>query len=183
MNPIKVRTYLERSLRRITRREDGASTIELAIMFPILVILFVGTAELGRLFYTYNTLAKATHVGARYLSTSRNAVNGTNAEKILAKNEAKNLVVCGIKSTSATACNGQTPVVPGLTVSNVLICDNFSTPCSPTLTASTVKYFRVEITGYTYAAGVFDLASKTGTTSTTFYFPLRPGTEARWMQQ
>lgn len=182
MNALKIPGYLADRLTRITQREDGSSTIELAIIFPILVILFVGTAELGRLFYTYNTLAKATYVGARYLSTSRNAVNGTATEKTNAQNEAKNLVVCGIKSTSATACNGQTPVVPGLTVSNVSICDNFSTPCSPALAGGSIKYFKVEITGYTYSAGVFNLASKTGFAQSTFYFPLQPGTEARWMQ-
>jgi TadE-like protein. len=182
MNPIKIPGYMEKLLTRMTQREDGSSTIELAIIFPILVVLFVGTAELGRLFYTYNTLAKATYVGARYLSTSRNAVNGTAGEKTAAKNEAKNLVVCGVKSTSATGCNGQTPVVPGLTVSNVSICDNFSTPCSPALAAGSIKYFKVEITGYTYSAGVFNLASKTGLAQSTFYFTLTPGTEARSMQ-
>jgi Flp pilus assembly protein TadG len=183
MNPFKMPGDLKDRLTRIARREHGASTIELAILFPILVILFAGTAELGRMFYTYTTLAKATNVGARYLSTSRNAVNGTATEKTNAKNEARNLVVCGIKSTSSTACNGQTPVVPGLTTANVLICDNFSgAACSPALAGGSVKYFKVEITGYTYAAGVFNLAGKTGMTSTTFYFPLRPGTEARWMQ-
>jgi TadE-like protein len=182
MNPFKIPGYLRGRLTRITQREDGASTIELAILFPILVILFAGTAELGRMFYYYTTLAKATNVGARYLSTSRNAVNGTATQKTLAKNEARNLVVCGIQSTAADACTGQTPVVPGLTVANVLICDNFSTPCSPALAGGSVKYFKVEITGYTYQAGVFNLAGKTGVTPTTFYFPLRPGTEARWMQ-
>ena len=181
MNRIKIPTYLKR-LKRMMWREDGASTIELAIMFPILVILFVGTAELGRLFYTYNTLSKATAVGARYLSTSRNVVNGTTSQKADAKQEAKNLVVCGIKSTSSTACNGQTPVVPGITTANVLICDNFSTACSPALAGGSVKYFRVEIQNYTFAAGVFNLAGKTGFASATFYFPLKPGTEARWMQ-
>ena len=183
MNPFKILTSLEDRLRRLTQRDDGASTIELAIMFPLLMILFVGTAELGRMFYYYTTLAKATNVGARYLSTSRNAVNGTVTQKTNARNEAKNLVVCGIKSIAANACNGQTPVVPGLTTANVLICDNFSgAACSPALAGGSVKYFKVEITGYTYQAGVFNLASKTSLGSSTFYFPLQPGTETRWMQ-
>jgi Flp pilus assembly protein TadG len=182
MKAIKIPRYLEALPARITRREDGASTTELAIIFPLLVLLFVGTAELGRLIYTYTTLSKATAVGARYLSTSRNAVNGTSTEKADAKQQAKNLVVCGIKSTSATACNGQTPVVPGLTTANVLICDNFSTACSPALAGGSVKYFKVQITGYTYSAGVFNLASKTGLAQSTFYFAISPGTEARWMQ-
>ena len=182
MNLGKIRSSIEKCVSRVTRREDGSSTIELAIMLPLLVLLFAGTAELGRLFYTYTTLSKATAVGARYLSTSRNAVNGTTTEKANAKIEAKNLVVCGIKSTSATACTGQTPVVPGLTTANVNICDNFSTPCSPALNASPIKYFKVEITGYTYAAGVFNLADKTGLAQSTYYFALKPGTEARSMQ-
>lgn len=167
----------------MTRREDGSSTIELAIVFPMLMLLFVGTAELGRLLYTYTTLAKATSVGARYLSTSRNAVNGTTTEKNNAKQEAKNLVVCGIKSTSTTACTGQTPVVRGLTTANVLICDNFSTACTPALAAGSTKYFRVEIQNYTYLAGVWNVETQTGTPASTFYFLLKPGTEARSMQQ
>lgn len=182
MKRINIGTYEEDWLTRIVRREHGSSTIELAIIFPVMVLLFVGTAELGRLFYTYTTLSKATAVGARYLSASRDAVNGTDTQKTNAKTEAKNLVVCGIKSTAANACTGQTTVVPGLTTANVLICDNFSTPCTPALSAGTIKYFKVEITGYTYSAGVFNLAGKTGFTSTTFYFPLKPSTEARSMQ-
>jgi len=181
MSSNRIWRNLQRRLRQITQWENGSSTIEFAIMLPLLVIIFAGTAELGRLFYTYTTLAKATAVGARYLSTSRNAVNGTSQEKIDAKNWAKNLVVCGVQSISATACNGQTPVVPGLTTANVLICDNFSTACSPALAGGSIKYFKVEIQNYTYAAGTFNLASLTGKTSTTFYFPLKPGTESRWM--
>ena len=181
MNRIKITTRLQDRLRRMTGREEGSSTVELAIVFPILVLLFVGTAEMGRLLYTYTTLAKATNVGARYLSTSRNAINGTSSQKANALQEARNLVVCGIKSTATDACTGH-EIISGLTTANVLICDNFSTACSPALSGGSVKYFRVEITGYTYAPGVWDLATQAGLTSTTFYFPLEPGTEARSMQ-
>jgi Flp pilus assembly protein TadG len=143
--------------------------------------MFVGTAELGRLFYTYTTLAKATKVGARYLSTSRNAVNGTTAEKTIAKNEARNLVVCGIKSPLANGCDNQTTIVPGLTTANVTICDNFSVPCNPVIPAGPVKYYKVEISDYTHSPGVWNLASMTGLGSSTFYFPLKPSTEMRYM--
>ena len=182
MNRLKT-TALDQWLARITKHEQGSSIIELAIVFPILLLLFVGAAELGRLFYTYTTLSKATYVGARYLSTSRDAVNGLTAQaKTDAKNVAKNLVVCGINSISPNACNGQTPVVPGLTTANVLICDNFSTPCSPPLAAGPVRYFRVEIQDYTYAPGVLNLSTMSGGASSAIYFPLKPGTETRWMQ-
>lgn len=155
--------------------------IELAIMFPVLILLFVGAAELGRLFYTYNTLAKGCNVGARYLSTSRNVVSGTSTEIADEKTKAKNLVVCGIASTSATACNGQTPIVTGLDITKVNICDNFAVACSPALPASTTKYFRVEITNYTFSRGIFNLASKEGQPNNKVYFALRPGVETRYV--
>ncbi len=177
MNARNMLANLKDMLGRIFKREDGSSTIELAIVFPILLILFVGTAELGRLFYTYTTLAKATNVGARYLSTSRNVVNGTATEIATAKTEARNLVVCGFKLD----CANQTPVVVGLTTANVNICDNFSVPCSPVIPAGTVKLFRVEIQSYTYSAGVWNLATMTGKASSTFYFALKPGTEMRYI--
>jgi Flp pilus assembly protein TadG len=55
---------LKQLITDLARREKGNATVELAIVFPILLLLFVGTAELGRLFYTYTTLAKATKTGA-----------------------------------------------------------------------------------------------------------------------
>jgi Flp pilus assembly protein TadG len=173
--------HLKYRLSRIVRGEDGGSIVELAIVFPILLILFVGTAELGRLFYTYTTLAKATKVGARYLSTSRNAVNGTAAEKAIAKYEARNLVVCGVKSPLADGCAGQTPIVPGLTAGNVTVCDNFSVACNPVIPAGPIKHFKVEITNYSYSPGVWNLATMTGLSNSTFYFQLKPGTQMRYM--
>ena len=156
--------------------------IELAIMFPVLFMLFVGCAELGRLFYTYTSMAKGCEVGARYLSTSRNVVNGTAQQIADEKTKAKNLVVCGIASTDPNACNGQTPIVSGLTTTNVNICDNFAVACNPAIPAGTTKFFRVEITGYTFSHGVFNLATATGQPSSQFYFSLTPGVRMRHIQ-
>jgi Flp pilus assembly protein TadG len=174
--------YLKNRISRTVRREDGSSIIELAIVFPILLILFVGTAELGRLFYTYTTLAKATKVGVRYLSTSRNAVNGTATEITAAKNEARNLVIYGCKDRGAAPCSTAAPIVVGLTTANVTICDNFAVACNPVIPADTIKYFRVEITNYNYAPGGWNLATMTGLANGTFYGnALKPSTEMRYM--
>jgi Flp pilus assembly protein TadG len=182
MDALDMLAHLKYSLSRIVRRDDGGSIIELAIVFPILLILFVGTAELGRLFYTYTTLAKATKVGARYLSTSRNAVNGTATEISTAKNQARNLVVYGCPNRTVAPCSTTPPIVAGLTTANVIICDNFSVPCVPALAGGPIKYFKVEITNYTYSPGTWNLASMTGLANATFYFPLQPATEIRHMQ-
>jgi hypothetical protein len=70
-----------------------------------------------------------------------------------------------------------------MTTANVNICDNFAVPCNPVIPADTIKYFRVEITNYTYAPGVWNLATMTGLANGTFYGnALKPSTEMRSMQ-
>src|SRR6185369_5968508 len=109
-----------RHLFRLTRSERGSATVELAIVFPILLMLFAATAELGRLFSTYTTLAKATKVGARYLSTAKEAessdVNISGPSSPLQR-KVKCLVVTGYTDIDA---NGNC-VDGGGTVRNTLV--------------------------------------------------------------
>src|SRR5262245_65674338 len=53
------------------RAERGTQLVELSIVLPILLVLIGATAEFGLYYNTYLTLAKATRVGARYLSGKR----------------------------------------------------------------------------------------------------------------
>src|SRR5215216_7703518 len=74
-------------LHRFGRDDRGLQLVEAAIVVPIFMVLFAATAEFGRYFYEYTTLAKAARVGARYLVTAKVDCNqGTLA---------KNLVVFG----------------------------------------------------------------------------------------
>ena len=82
------------AVKKFLRRENGTQMIEFAIVFPVLLLMFAGVTELGRLFYQYTTLAKATRAGARYLSTQQNVGTSTTA--------AKNIVICG----NAGGCGG-----------------------------------------------------------------------------
>jgi Flp pilus assembly protein TadG len=144
--------------------------IELAIAFPILLILFVGSVELGRLFYTYTTLAKATEVGARYLSTQRDAASTDAATLAAVTSRTQNLVVCGY-----TDCTGHTPIVSGLSAATNI---KVTLPVA----GATVQYVKVEIQSFNFKSGVFNLAAKTGTANTTYYFGLAPATQMRYMQ-
>ena len=156
--------------RAACKRDDGNSMIECAILMPILILLFVGAAEVGRMFYTYTTLAKATKVGARYISTSRLAT-GTSTERTQVSNEAKNLVVCGV----ITDCTLQTPILPGLTTSNVSV-------TLPTVGVNPT-FVRVSITGYLFHTGAFNLAARLGVTNATIYntTSITPGTTMRYI--
>lgn len=95
--------------------QRGVAAVEAAFLLIPLVILTLGIAELGRVFYQYNTIAKATRDGARYLSMM---APGTGHAA------AKCLVVTG-----TPACSGPA-LVEGLEVANVSICD--ATTCAGT---------------------------------------------------
>lgn len=106
---IRLHRRLRRSakLRVFTRDERGIQLVELAIVLPILMILFAATAEFGRFFYEYTTLSKAARGGARYLVTTSVCP--------ISDAQAKNLVVYG-----NTAGTGD-PVISGLSTDNVQV--------------------------------------------------------------
>lgn len=94
-------------LNRFRRDEQGVQLIEMAIVIPILLVLFAGVAEFGRYFYEYTTLAKASRLGTRYLA-SKSLGSSINYEAL-----AKNIVVYG-----NTAGSGS-PILSGLSADNV----------------------------------------------------------------
>lgn len=101
----------------VLRDDRGVQLAELAIVLPIFLLLFGATAEFGRYFYEYSTLAKASRVGARYLSTA----SVTTADDTAAKN----IVVYG--NTAGTG----TPILTGLTTANVQVVRQGGVPAVP----------------------------------------------------
>jgi Flp pilus assembly protein TadG len=128
--------------RRSSRHESGAQLAELAIVTPIFLLLLAAAAEFGMYFYTYNTLAKATRVGARYL-TAKVFTDGE-------KTKARNLVVCG----SLNTCTTGSEILSGLTTGKVSITSSGGTTFFP-------QTVTVQITGFSYQP-LFDLGSLTG---------------------
>jgi Flp pilus assembly protein TadG len=124
-------------LQRFAREESGLQLVELAIVIPIFLMLFAATAEFGRYFYEYTTLAKASLVGARYLSTAPVLPN----EDVIAKK----IVVYGNPAGSGS------PILTGLTTTNVVITREGGVPVLP----DTVK---VEIVGYQHQP-IFNLGA------------------------
>jgi len=77
------------------RRQGGLAAVELAILLPVFLMLMLGTAELGRACYEFNTLHKAVREGARFLSAR--ALNGAGVVDMSAADQltARRLVVFG----------------------------------------------------------------------------------------
>ncbi len=57
-----------RALRNTDRRERGANLVEMAVVLPLLLMLLMGVADVGRAFYSYVTLTNAVREGARFAS-------------------------------------------------------------------------------------------------------------------
>lgn len=81
-----------------TRRrhgQRGVATIEFAICTPILFFLMLGTAEIGRLMFQYNTLVKTVRDGARHAAGhARTAARVIDITQQL-RDQTRNLVVSG----------------------------------------------------------------------------------------
>ncbi|HEV2885084.1 MAG TPA: TadE/TadG family type IV pilus assembly protein [Pyrinomonadaceae bacterium] len=157
-----------RALRRLRRffkanrglkNERGVQLVELAIVVPILVMLFAATAEFGRYFYEYTTLSKASRAGARYLATAPVLP----AEDVAAKN----IVVYG--NTAGTG----SPILYGLTTANVTITRQGGVPVVP----QTVK---VQITDFKHQP-LFNLGKLSNNQSLSLNVDVKPSVTMRYL--
>jgi Flp pilus assembly protein TadG len=124
-------------LQRFRRDESGLQLVEVTIVVPMLLVLLAATAEFGRYFYEYTTLAKAARVGTRYLSTAPTVPQSDT--------DATNLVIYG-------NINGDgTPILPKLGTGNIKILRQGGTPVIP-------EKVTVQINGYKHEP-IFDLGA------------------------
>jgi hypothetical protein len=123
--------------------------VELAIVLPILLLLFAAAAEFGRYFYEYTTLAKGTRMAARYLLTER-----TNGDDDAC---AKNLLVYGNFAGTGN------PIVTGLETSNVEI--KRRNIAGEDLTGGVPDTVSIKIVNYQHTS-LFDLGGLTRSSTT-----------------
>lgn len=146
-------------LQRFRRDERGIQLVEVSIVLPIFLILFAATAEFGRFFYEYTTLAKAARVGTRYLITA--------PVKASQDTTAKNIVVYGNPAGTGTA------ILLGLETSHVVITREGGVPVLP----ETVK---VQIIGYKHQP-IFDLGSLINSKALSLNIDVKPSVTMRYL--
>jgi TadE-like protein len=133
-------SYFKRSERVTRHRQRGASTVELAIIFPFMLLLVAGTVEFGRAFLHYNTLHKAARDGARYLgdtvtvSELNGGFNFDNDPRVI---DAKNLTAYG-------SVGAGTPLLPDLSPNNVVV----SSPDDGHISVSVTYNYQMAIPGF-----------------------------------
>ena len=80
----------------------GQAMVEMALTFPVLVILLVGAAELARVAYSAIEASNAAHAGAQYASQSGYTATDTTGISNAAAADAANL--SGLSTTSSITC-------------------------------------------------------------------------------
>src|ERR1051326_8838272 len=120
--------------RLLSRDRKGSALVELAIGSAGLVAVFTGRFQFGFPFLQYNNLENAVARGARYASVATYD-SATTTPSSAFQTAVQNMVLYG--STTA----GTSPVLPGLTTSNVTLTVPFTNGIPTAMT--------VAITGYT----------------------------------
>ena len=153
-------------LLRFRRDEQGVQLVEIAIVIPILLMMFAALGEFGRYFYEYTTLAKAARVGGRFMAAKPLSSPTTDWQLL-----AKRLVVYG--NTAGTG----SPVLPGLTVANVDLIFEGGTYEDGAGVPATVT---VKIKDYEHAP-IFDLGKLTKIKSLSLNVDVKPSITMHYM--
>lgn len=101
--------------------ERGVAMVEFAVILPLLLMIFLGIAELGRALLFYQRLTQAAETGARYAARAFGAVDATDcsaqANWASVRLDTENVVIYG------QVAGGGQPVVPGLDSADSALAD------------------------------------------------------------
>ena len=151
-------------LARLARNERGVQLAELAIVLPLLVVMFAATAEFGRYFYAYTTLAKGARGGARYLAGA--------CVKSYEDTNAKNIVVFG------NAAGTGSPILPGLAATNISIVRKDA--AGNVVVAGVPQTVAVTVSGFNFQP-VFDLGGLMRNNGLSLNIALNPSVTMRYL--
>jgi Flp pilus assembly protein TadG len=86
-------------------KDAGQSLIELALTLPLLVLLLIGAAELGRLAYYSIEVSNAARAGVAYGAQNHVTASNFTAMQTAAQNDAGNITLTTATATNACACS------------------------------------------------------------------------------
>lgn len=116
-------------------RAAGQSLVEMALVLPLIIVILLGTVDLGRAIFAYNTIAGASREGVRTA-----IVNQTVAD--IASRAAAQATGLGVDPTS-TGCPATQPTG---------VCVQFSTPSGAACPAATYGCVAKVTVQYTFRA-------------------------------
>lgn len=124
---------MRHTLAHLGREDRGTSLVETAVLMPVLMLLFVGTIDFGRAYYSAIEVNSAAEAGALYGVQNPTDLTGMVAASKL---DAADLASVAAVATYGCECSDGGSVVP-------------SCGTAPTCTYNVVNYVEVDTT-YTY---------------------------------
>ena len=132
-----------------SKRQRGTALLEFAIALPLLLLLMLATAEVGRMLSQYNTLAKSVRDAGRYLASKASpGSQGTIQILPSVQTAAKNLAVKGNISGTGAA------LLPGLASGNITISDAGSGYVSVTANYTYVPMLGASLSRFGYGSDI-----------------------------
>jgi Flp pilus assembly protein TadG len=126
-----------RAHRAATRNDIGQALVELALIFPIFILLLLGAAEFGYLAYAAIEVTNAARAGVAYGAQSHITASDYSGMQTAATNDGPNLGGLSATATNFCACSS----APSTQVS----CSTVTTNCSPAPLHS-LEYVQVNTT-------------------------------------
>jgi Flp pilus assembly protein TadG len=123
--------------RRTEKSEKGQTLVEFALVTLVFFILVFGITEFGRALWTWNTIVQATRAGARYAVVETPTSDDMQIKKVVAYND-------------PNANSSSTPVVPGLTETNVIV-NYLNNDGSVASNKNVADLIAVSVTGYQFS--------------------------------
>jgi Flp pilus assembly protein TadG len=153
-------------LKRIFPNEAGSALVELALVTPVLLLIMIGAAELGRIAYAANEVQNAARAGAAYGTQSIQTAALTNNIQQAAVNDAANFATGGITATANTYCVCQSTNSSSGSVSSTspILCTSSTATSSTYCATSTASHVQNTIMHYVQV-------STTATVKTMFHYP------------
>jgi Flp pilus assembly protein TadG len=137
--------------KRHRKHEEGSAIVELALVFPLLSLLVLGAAELGRIAYAAIDVTNAAHAGVQYGAASHTAAtdfvnsSGTYSGGIVTAALADADPLGGSSTLTVTsisnACVCANPKYVPLSCSDNSTCSSHNTTMEETLTVYTQATF------------------------------------------
>jgi Flp pilus assembly protein TadG len=121
--------------RAVMHSEVGQSLVELALTFPIFILLLIGAAEFGRLAYAAIEVSNAARAGASYGALTHITASDVANIRLVATKDAVD--VTGMTATATKFCACST--------GGILTCSTALTTC--TSPARVIEYVQVNTTG------------------------------------
>ena len=99
-----------RRRRRLPNGERGSLSVEFALALPMLVLMFMGVADMARVYKAACVVTHASHAGALYGSQNVTTAADTTGMKNAASNDAQELSGVEVSASETCKCSNGTVV-------------------------------------------------------------------------